>query len=81
MSKRGQILAYATLTGIRKMSMREISASSGVGTTTCANIIWEAKRRALENGNPDHCTTENLEPRPNASKGVIQYLLSSKNKL
>lgn len=60
--------------------MREISASSGVGTTTCANIIREAKRRASENGNPDLCTTENLILRPNASKGCNSVLTVEQKK-
>lgn len=75
MSKRGQILAYATLNGARRMSLKEISANSGVTLTTCGNIIREAKRRAsMAGGNPDLCATENLTPKPNASKGCNSVL-------
>ena len=71
MSKRGQILAYATLRGVRKMTIREIALETGVLQSTCSNIIREAKRRSLESGNSDLCATENLAPKPNSQKGSI----------
>ena len=71
MSKRGQILGYATLRGVRKMTIREISKETGVLQSTCSNIIREAKRRSLESGNLDLCATENLAPKPNSQKGSI----------
>lgn len=68
--KQGQILAYASLQGARRMGLKEISVNTGISLVTCSNIIREAKRRAAaEGGNPDLCATENLTPKPNAQKG------------
>lgn len=70
MGKRGQILAYASLQGAKRMSLKEISANTGISLATCSNIIGKAKRRAAtEGGNPDLCATENLIPKTNAEKG------------
>lgn len=69
MGKRGQILALASLTGTKRMTMREIAANTQIQLATCGNIIREAKRRSRENGNPDLCAHENIAPKPNAQKG------------
>lgn len=70
LAKRSQILAYATLTGRRKVTLRQISERTGVLLSGCSNIIREAKRRAAEpGGNPDLCATENLLPKSNCEKG------------
>jgi len=71
MSKRGQILAYVTLRGPRKMTIREISKEAGVLQSTCSNIIQEAKWLSLDGGNSDLCATENLTPKLNSQKGSL----------
>ncbi|RPA88719.1 hypothetical protein L873DRAFT_870773 [Choiromyces venosus 120613-1] len=71
MSKRGQILAYATLEGSRKMTLEVIANETGILKSTCSNIIREAKKRSLETGNNDLCMTENLTPKPNCEKGSV----------
>lgn len=74
MSKRGQILVYATLTGPRRMKLAEIAANAQVPISTCSDIINKAKRKSLETGNPDLCTAENVAPEPNAKKGCHKVL-------
>lgn len=70
LAKRSQILAYASLEGRRKVTLRQISEKTGVLLSSCSNIIREAKRRAGEpGGNQDLCATENLLPKPNSEKG------------
>ena len=75
MAKRSQIVAYANLKGSRKVTLRQISAKTGVLLSTCSNIIREAKRRAGEpGGNSDFCAEENLVPKTNCKKGSTSIL-------
>lgn len=74
LSKRGQILAYATLKGPRRMKLSEIAANSQVAVSTCSDIINKAKKKAIETGNPDLCAEENLAPEPNSKKGCNSVL-------
>ena len=74
-SKRGQVVGYAMMTGTRKVTLAQISVKTGVLLSTCSNIIREAKRRAAEpGGNPDLCAIENLVPRTNNEKGSRSLL-------
>ncbi|KAL0631988.1 hypothetical protein Q9L58_009139 [Maublancomyces gigas] len=69
MGKRGQILVLASLTGAKRMTMREIATNTQIPLATCGNMFQEAKRRSKENGGPDLCAEENIAPKPNAAKG------------
>jgi len=75
LAKRSQIVAYATLTGRCKVTLRQIAEKTGVLVATYSNIVWEAKRRAAEpGGNQDLCAKENLVPRTNCEKGSKSIL-------
>lgn len=77
LAKRGQILAYATLAGSRRMKLVEIAANAQVPVSTCSDIINKARRKALETGNPDLCAAENLAPEPNSIKGCNGLLTAA----
>jgi len=75
LAKRSQIVAYATLTGRGKVTLRQIAEKTGVLVATGSNIVREAKRRAAEpGGNQDLCAEENLVPRTNCEKGSKSIL-------
>lgn len=74
LSKRGQVLGYAILEGENRMTLRQISAISGVPISTCSDIINKAKQNALTTGNPDLCAAENLTPVPNSVRGSNKAL-------
>jgi len=74
MAKRGQIMGYAMLDGQQKMSLKEISAKTGVLLSTCSNIIRTARQRARESQNADLFADENLAPLPNSVKGSNEAL-------
>jgi hypothetical protein len=69
LAKRCQVVGLAALEGVRRMTLTEISANTGVKRSTCSNIISEASRRYLENGIVDICEDENLASRQNAERG------------
>lgn len=73
-SKRGQILGYSMLDGPQRMTLAQISEKTGIGKSTCSNIIRTAKERARENGIADLCAMENLVPLPNSLPGSNQAL-------
>lgn len=78
LAKRGQILAYTTLTGSRRMKLVEIAANAQVPVSTCSDIINKARRKVLETGNSDLCAAENLAPEPNSTKGCNAVLTAAK---
>ena len=47
-AKRSQIVAYASLTGRRKLSLQKIAQKRAVLVTSGWNIVWEPKRQAAE---------------------------------
>ena len=70
MAKRAQIVGYSTMRGHRKVTLAQIVAKTGILLSTCSNIIKEAKRRAVKQGeNPDLCAPLNLARKPNRQKG------------
>lgn len=77
LAKRGQILAYAMLTGSRRMNLVEIAANTQVPVSTCSDIIHKVGRKALETGNPDLCAAENLALGPNSTKGCNGVLTAA----
>ena len=71
-SKQGQILGYSMLDGPQRMTLAQMSEKTGVGKSTCSNIIRTAKERDRENGIADLCAMEYLVPLPNSLPGSNQ---------
>ena len=74
MAKRGQVFGLYGLT----VPLKEKSHQSGVGMSTCSQIIKHAKQISEETGNLDLCAAENLAPRLTNMKGNRAYSTKEK---
>lgn len=80
LSKRDQIVGYASLTVKYHMSLKAISAAPDVPISTCLNIVRLSKHCTVENPNAsdERCAVQNIKPTSNCEKGDNQELSNFK---
>lgn len=82
MSKRGQIVGLASLTGKYRLPLRNISTLTKVPISTCSDIIQLSKRRRATNPNASDISwaKDNLLPCPTRKKGDGEILNKEQKK-